>query len=250
MAEPLTILHQDAHLVAIAKPPGLAVHRSAQVRDRAPALQRLRDQLGQRVHPVHRLDRATSGVLLFALDSDTARRVGETLARREASKHYLAVVRGWAPQTAEIDYALREERDRPAQPARTSLRRLATTELPIAVGRYPQARYSLVQLRPHTGRLHQLRKHMAHLRHPIVGDVRHGEGRHNRLFREHLGVRRLLLHAHRLALPHPHRDEELHLHAPLDEELRRLLTALGWEEAALTCDRSPPESRPSAWSAT
>lgn len=247
---PLTILHLDPTLVAITKPPGLAVHRSAQVRDRAPALQRLRDQLGRRVYPVHRLDRATSGVLLFALDPDTARAVGESMARREIDKRYLAVVRGWAPPEAEIDYPLREDRDRDPQPARTSLRRLATVELPIAVGRYPQARYSLVALRPHTGRLHQLRKHMAHLRHPIVGDVRHGEGRHNRLFREHLGVHRLLLHASSLSLPHPADGRPLHLHAPLDEELRDLLARLGWADAAATCDRSPPGSPPSAWSAT
>ena len=127
---------------------------------------------------------------------------------------------------------------------------LATVELPIPVGRYPQARYSLVELVPHTGRLHQLRKHLAHLRHPIVGDVRHGEGRHNRLFREHLGIRRLLLHAWWLALPHPHHDRPLRIRAPLDDELRGLLQRLGWAEAGLTCDRSPPGSLPSASSAT
>ncbi|MCA9655912.1 MAG: pseudouridylate synthase [Myxococcales bacterium] len=247
---PLTILHEDPWLVAIAKPPGLAVHRSEQVRDRAPALQRLRDQLGRRVYPVHRLDRATSGVLLFALDPHTARRVGEALARRDVDKRYVAVVRGWAPTEAEIDHPLREEPERAPQPAHTSLRRLATVELPIPVGRYPQARYSLVELVPHTGRLHQLRKHLAHLRHPIVGDVRHGEGRHNRLFREHLGIRRLLLHAWWLALPHPHHDRPLRIRAPLDDELRGLLQRLGWAEAGLTCDRSPPGSLPSASSAT
>lgn len=232
MRSPLAILHLDPWLVAIAKPSGLAVHRSEQVRDRAPVLQRLRDQLGGRwVYPVHRLDRATSGVLLFALDSDTARAVGAALQHRDVDKRYLAVVRGFAPEHAEIDHPLREHRDAALQPARTTLRRLGTVTLPIPVGRHPEARYSLVQLRPHTGRLHQLRKHMAHLRHPIVGDVRHGEGRHNRLFRERFGVHRMLLHAATLTLSHPITGEPLRVRAPLPDELAGLLAALGWSEA-------------------
>lgn len=243
MSSPLTILHADPWLVAVAKPPGLAVHRSDHVHDRAPALQRVRDQLGRWVYPVHRLDRATSGVLLFALDPTTARAVGEALQRRDVDKRYLAVVRGWAPEHAEIDHPLREHREAAPQSAQTTLRRLGTVELPIAVGRYPQARYSLVELRPHTGRLHQLRKHMAHLRHPIVGDVRHGEGRHNRLFRERFGVQRMLLHASTLSLPHPVTGEPLRLHAPLPEELAGLLAALGWDHA--TCDHGGAGSRAS-----
>jgi tRNA pseudouridine65 synthase len=228
---PLPILHRDPWLVAIAKPPGLAVHRSEQVHDRTPALQQLRNQLGCWVYPVHRLDRGTSGVLLFALDPDTARAVGETLTRRDVDKRYLAVTRGFAPEHADIDYPLQEHPDAPAQAARTTLRRLGTVTLPIPVGRYPEARYSLVELRPHTGRLHQLRKHMAHLRHPIVGDVRHGEGRHNRLFRERFGVQRMLLHALSLSLPHPVTGAPLSLHAPPGPELEQLLVALGWSDA-------------------
>lgn len=231
--DPLPILHRDPWLVAVAKPAGMAVHRSEQVHDRAPALQRVRNQLGCWVYPVHRLDRGTSGVLLFALDPDAARRVGEALTRRDVDKRYLAVVRGFAPEHAEIDHPLREHAEAPPQPARTTLRRLGTVVLPIPVGRYPEARYSLVELRPHTGRLHQLRKHMAHLRHPIVGDVRHGEGRHNRLFRERFGVHRMLLHARAMTLPHPVTEAPLELCAPPDAELAALLGALGWSEAAL-----------------
>jgi tRNA pseudouridine65 synthase len=224
----LAILHQDAWLVAIDKPSGVAVHRSEQVHDRAPALQRLRDQLGRWVYPVHRLDRGTSGVLLFALDAQTAAALGERLARREVDKRYLAVVRGFAPSQAQIDRALRETPQGPAQPARTDLRRLAEVQLPIPVGRYPTARYSLVELVPRSGRSHQLRKHMAHLRHPIVGDVRHGDGRHNRLFREHFDARRLLLHAHRVTLDHPGTGRPLCIEAPLDPPLLALLDRLGW----------------------
>lgn len=227
----LAILHHDAWLVAIAKPPGMAVHRSEQVHDRAPALQRLRDQIGQWVYPVHRLDRATSGVLLFALDPQTAAAMGARLHAREVDKRYLAVARGFTPLHATIERALRETPEGPAQPAHTDLERLATVELPVPVGRYATARYSLVELRPRSGRAHQLRKHMAHLRHPIVGDVRHGDGRHNRLFREQLGIRRLLLHARRLAFEHPRTGRPLCIEAPLDDPLLRLLLRLGWQEA-------------------
>lgn len=230
-AAPLSILHQDQWLVAIDKPAGMAVHRSQQVRDHAPALQRLRNQLDRWVYPVHRLDRGTSGVLLFALDPATARTLGHSLAQREVTKRYLAVTRGHTPPTAEIDWPLRETPDTPARDAQTSLRRLGTVELPIAVGRYRQARYSLVELVPHSGRLHQLRKHMAHLRHPIVGDVRHGEGRHNRLFREHFGVHRMLLHARAIELTHPVTDERLEIEAPPDSALGALLGTLGWSRA-------------------
>lgn len=229
----LRIVYQDEWLVAIDKPSGVAVHRSDQVRDHAPALQRARNQIGQWVYPVHRLDRGTSGVLLFALSSEVAAQVGRALTDRTVQKRYLAVVRGYAPEHVELDYALREDKHLPPQPAQTTVRRLQTVELPIAVGRYRTARYSLVELAPHTGRSHQLRKHMAHLRHPIVGDVRHGEGRHNRLFREHFGVRRLLLHAHRLVLPHPVDGTELSLQAPLAPELHDLLDTLGWEDPTI-----------------
>ncbi|MEM7154834.1 MAG: pseudouridine synthase [Myxococcota bacterium] len=228
MPTPLDILFRDEHLVAVRKPSGMAVHRSDQVQDHRPALQTLRNQLRQWVYPVHRLDRGTSGVLLFALDPDTAAAVGRQLTERQVDKRYLAVVRGYAPEDLEIDYALREDKQQTAKPAQSTLRRLGTVELPIPVGRYPQARYSLVELQPHTGRSRQLRKHMAHIRHPIAGDVSHGEGRHNRLFREHFGVHRLLLHAHRLELTHPHGGEPLHIEAPVGDELRRLFDALGW----------------------
>jgi len=154
---PLSILYEDPWIVAIYKPPGMAVHRSAEVRDHAPALQRLRDQLGRWVYPLHRLDRATSGVLLFALDPETAGIVGRSLAEREVDKRYLAVARGWTATHEEIDYPLREHPEAPSQAARSQVRRLDTVELPIPVGRYPQARYSLVLLRPFTGRRHQLR---------------------------------------------------------------------------------------------
>lgn len=226
----LDILYNDGALVAVAKPSGLLVHRSSEATDRITCMTILRDQLGARVHPAHRLDRGTSGVLLFSLDPDTARSVASSFAGRDVKKHYLTVTRGYAPDEGTIDYPLAEEPGDEAAEAVTSYRTLARVELPWQVGRYATARYSLLLADPMTGRRHQIRRHMAHIRHPIVGDIVHGEGRHNRLYRERFGIHRLLLHAWRVELPHPRTGEQLRIEAPLPEELRSLFSMLGWSD--------------------
>jgi tRNA pseudouridine65 synthase len=224
----LTILYQDEFLVAIDKPAGMLVHRSFLDRHETVfVMQTLRNQLGQHVFPVHRLDRPTSGVLLFALSADVARLLTEQLTEQHWRKFYLAVCRGFVKQAGILDYPLKEQLDKIAdklasqdkdkQEAITALWPLAQVELPIAIGKYPVARYSLVALQPLTGRKHQLRRHLSHLRHPIVGDTTHGEGKHNRLFAEHLNSHRLLLIAKRLELKHPVTGVDLVIEAPLGE---------------------------------
>jgi tRNA pseudouridine65 synthase len=225
---PLPILYRDDHYVAVDKPAGMLVHRTRIAEAGEYALQRLRDQLGQHVFPVHRLDRPTSGVLLFALSSEAARHIAPQFENHTIDKHYLAVVRGYTEEYATIDYPLQEEPDKPHQEALTRYQRLATVELDIPVGRYPQARYSLIEVMPQTGRLHQIRKHMHHIFHPIVGDTTHGEGRHNRLFRDHFASQRLLLFATRLSFIHPYDGERITIEAPLDEITQRLFAKLGW----------------------
>jgi tRNA pseudouridine65 synthase len=226
MNEPLEILFHDEWLVAINKPSGLLVHRSWIDKDETHfALQMVRDQLGQYVYPVHRLDKPTSGVLLFALDADTARTVSQAFENGEISKEYLTVVRGYTDESGHIDYPLKElhdkmtdaraRQDKAPQSAITDYERVATTELPIAVGRYATARYSLVRLRPKSGRKHQLRRHMKHIMHPIVGDTKYGRTEHNTLFRKHFDCHRLLLHAATLTLKHPSNGDVLQISAPL-----------------------------------
>lgn len=238
----LPILYRDEHLVAVHKPAGLLVHRSWIDRHEARfALQLVRDQIGQLVYPVHRLDKPTSGVLLFALDPESARSLGAAFAAGAVEKTYLAVVRGVPPEEGVIDHPLREEYDRhddpraragkDPQPARTSYRRLATVELPFPVGRYPTSRYALVQAHPHTGRKHQLRRHFKHIFHPLIGDTKHGEGRHNQFFREQYDCQRLLLAAVEMSLPHPLHGRTLTLTAPLDSSFTCLLDIFGWRAA-------------------
>uniref|UniRef100_UPI00404836F7 tRNA pseudouridine(65) synthase TruC n=1 Tax=Rheinheimera sp. TaxID=1869214 RepID=UPI00404836F7 len=238
---PLSIIYQDEYIVAVDKPSGMLVHRSfLDKHETVFVMQTLRDQLGQHVFPVHRLDRPTSGVLLFALSSEVARLLGAQQEQQLWRKFYLAVVRGYVVQGGELDYALKEQlddiadkfsrTDKAAQQAITRYQSLAQLELPIPVSKYPAARYSLVALQPLTGRKHQLRRHLAHLRHPIVGDTSHGDGKHNTLFKQHFNCRRLLLIAKQLQLPHPVSGEPLLLSVGLNE-LEPLFASFGWPTA-------------------
>jgi tRNA pseudouridine65 synthase len=228
--EQLPILYRDEHYIAIDKPPGLLVHRTRIADGDRFALQMLRDQIGQWVYPVHRLDRPTSGVLVFGLSSDAARALVRLFERREVEKSYLAVVRGYPDEQGHIDHPLLEEGASERQQAITDYRRLAQVELPIAVGRYPTARYSLLEVRPLTGRMRQIRKHMKHIFHPIVGDTSHGDGRHNQMFRDRFDCHRLLLQAKRLDFVHPYLKEPLSIRAGSDAGLERLFSAFGWGE--------------------
>lgn len=238
MSDP-TLLYRDDHYVVVHKPAGLLVHRSPiDRRETRFALQLVRDLVGRRVYPVHRLDKPTSGILAFGLTSIAARRLAEVFAAGEVEKTYLAVVRGVVPDSGLIDHPLVEELDpygdplaepdKGPQAAVTAFRRLAAVELPFAVGRYPTSRYSLVEARPQTGRRHQLRRHFKHLCHPIIGDTKYGEGRHNRFYREEYGCHRLLLAAVELAFVHPFSGRPLRIVAPPEEDFLPLLARFGW----------------------
>lgn len=194
MTEPLAILYSSERWIAVDKPAGMIVHRSAWCRDGEPVLQRLRDQIGARVHPVHRLDRATSGVLLFARTPEAAQHGSTSFAAHRVAKRYLAIVRGWPDAHTVVDSPILDD-DGALHPAVTEIELRATVELPIAVGRYATARYALVEARPQSGRTHQIRRHCAHLRHPIVGDVNYGDGRHNRMWKDVLGRPGMMLRA-------------------------------------------------------
>lgn len=238
--ETLEVIYQDEYIVAINKPSNLLVHRSWIDKDETRfAIQMLRDQIGQYVYPVHRLDKPTSGVLLFALSKEMARALSEQMQEGRFKKEYLAIVRGYTDEGAEIDYALKEvldkmtdakaRKDKEAQEAITFYEKLAQIELPYPVGRYDTTRYSFVRLKPQTGRKHQLRRHMKHILHPIVGDTKYGRGEHNRFFREQFDCHRLLLHASQLKLIHPVSKKELTLKAGLDEVFTHVIKECKFE---------------------
>lgn len=222
----LEILYRDDYLAAVNKPPGLLVHRTGlDAGETRFAVQLLRDQIGQPVWPVHRLDKGTSGVLLFALDALTAGKLGRVLESGDVvQKTYRAIVRGWPPEAGLIDHPLRRlpddmrtQRDE-VQDAQTRFRTLERLELPIPQGNFPTTRCALVELQPLTGRRHQLRRHMKHIAHPIIGDATHGKGPLNRAVADWLGMQRLWLHASTLTVPHPATGLALTLDAASDEQ--------------------------------
>lgn len=235
----LEILYKDEFLVAINKPSGLLVHRSPIDKHETEfAIQRLRDQIGQYVYPIHRLDKPTSGVLIFGLDKESAKLMSEQFRDRHTKKTYLAVVRGFTDEKGFIDHALVEKldkiadkkanKDKEAQEAQTEYERLETVEVDFAVGKYDKTRYSLVRLLPRTGRKHQLRRHMKHISHHILGDTKYGRGEHNKFIREQYDCHRLLLHAIELKIKHPYKDEILTIKAPLDEVFNSIFNTFRW----------------------
>jgi len=237
----LEILYQDEHLVIINKPSGLLVHKSPIDKHETEfALQLVRDQIGGYVYPVHRLDKPTSGVLIFALNSEVAKLLSEDFRENKIEKEYMAVVRGYTEYEALIDYDLKvildkkadkdRRKDKEAQSAQTYYERLKIMELPYPVSRYPVARYSLVKLFPKSGRKHQLRRHLKHILHPIVGDTNYGRTEHNNLFREKFDSHRLLLHANRISFTHPITKKYLVVDAKLDLVFRGIVKLFFREE--------------------
>lgn len=227
----LEIIYQDEQYVAINKPNGLLVHRTRIAEEtKAFALQLLRDQLGKRVYPLHRLDRPTSGVLLFGLHKEAAQLLMPGFESREVDKTYLAFARGYTPLEETIDYPLKEEKYKEPQQAVTFYKRLATIELPVYVNRYPTSRYSLVEVKPLTGRMHQIRKHFAHIRHYIVGDKKHGDWRHNQMFALQLNSPYMLLHAWKLSFTHPFTGKHIQVTAPIPGHMMRVIEQFGWVE--------------------
>lgn len=222
----LEIIYQDKYLVGINKPNGLLVHRSPIAVDASEfALQMLRDQIGQHVFPIHRLDRKTSGGLLFSLDKETAKLVQDEFLENRVSKKYLAIVRGFFPEKIEVDYPLINDRNK-KQEAFTTFFNLKHTEIEVPFGKYSTSRYSLIEAFPTTGRQHQIRKHLNHLRHPIIGDRPHGCNKQNKLFKEKWKMMTMLLHAQELKINHPYGGKEIILRADLNDEFLRMKQVL------------------------
>jgi len=261
----LNILYQDEYLVAVDKPSGLFVHRSFMDKDEVYfALQLVRDQIGKYVYPVHRLDRPTSGVLLFALTKDVAQKMNEAFAKKSDSangdveinagegdeqndetekltKTYYALIRGHLPLAEHsklIDHPLKEKldklgdknvsRDKAPQSAQTYYHVIKQASLPIPLGKFESVRYSLVKLEPITGRRHQIRRHLAHLRHPIIGDINYGDNKQNPFFIKHFGFKRLMLIAKSLSFIHPITKKKVTITAEFDEQWQLVFKELDW----------------------
>lgn len=225
------VRYSDDRIAVVDKPAGLMVHDSKLARGETDfAADRLREQLGRPIFLIHRLDRATSGCLLLAFDREAASALGRMLMAGEVEKDYLAICRGWPEESFVVDHPLDGGPGKPEKkPALTRFQRLATGELALPSVSHDTSRYALLRCRPDTGRFRQIRRHLKHVSHHMIGDTSHGDGRHNRHFRMQ-GVHRMLLHAVRLAFPHPASGERIDVAAPLDVEFRKAFQLFGWDE--------------------
>lgn len=231
------ILYQDEHLVAIDKPAGIHVHPpevslGARITQDQNGLAILRDQIGQYLYPVHRLDAPTTGVLLYALSKEAAAQFQSDLQEQRVHKIYRAVVRGYTPENGEITRPLKRDSTPTLAPAHTRYTTLARTEFPVPVGIHPTTRYSLIQASPLTGRYHQLRRHLAGISHPIIGDVMRGDGDHNRFFKNELGIQGLLLRASELHFAHPIGRQPMSLYAPQTPVWTKVLSLFSNSESS------------------
>lgn len=231
---PLEILYQDEYYVAINKPHGLLVHRSkiATNTDQF-AVQTLRNQLNMHVYPAHRLDRKTSGVLLFALTKPALSAIRQHFENEVISKTYWAILRGYTAPEGYIDYPLTNDKGK-SQEAQTDYSTLDQTEIELPFGKHPTSRYSWIEARPKTGRMHQLRKHFAHIFHPIIGDRPHGCNKQNKLFLEKWQMGTMLLHAVELSFEHPITKKQISISARPQSEFVRMVDTLGFDKGLLS----------------
>ena len=225
----LEILYQDDYLVAINKPNGLLVHRTKIANDATEfALQILRDQMDRHVYPCHRLDRKTSGLLLFALDKSTNSLMQLQFSEGRVNKKYLSIVRGFTPNEEVIDYPLKKDNGK-LQDAITKYKTVDRTELEIPFAGHATSRYSLLEVEPLNGRMHQIRKHLAHIFHPIIGDRPHGCNKQNKLFKEKWNMMSMMLHAFSITFFHPITKEKINIIANPSEEFLRTAQFLGFK---------------------
>lgn len=230
----LEIIYRDEYLVAVNKPPGLLVHRTKLSNEKESfALQMVRNQIEQHVYPVHRLDRKTSGVLLFALDKDIHRQMQLKFSLCEVDKRYLAIVRGYCEGEGIIDYPIRKENGVMVD-AITMYKNIAKVEIDFQIGPHRTSRYSLVKVFPKTGRMHQIRKHFRHIDHPIIGDRPHGCNKQNKFFKEEFDLMTMLLHAYQLRFHHPVRGKPINLKAQLHIEFDRMIKVLCFKKPDLS----------------
>lgn len=223
---PLEIVYEDDWIVAINKPAGLLVHRSSIATNTdIYALQLLRDQIGFHVFPIHRLDRKTSGILLFAKEKTFVHAFQEALSSNETTKIYHAIVRGYFPNQVYVDHDLINEKGK-TQSAITEFKLIKNIEIDLPFGKFKTSRYALIEALPKTGRMHQIRKHLNHLRHPIIGDRPHGCNKQNKLFLEKWNLNKMLLHSKQLEMHHPYIDQRLTVKSTLPEHFNQILEIL------------------------
>ncbi len=219
----MEILYDDGIILAVYKPEGLLTHQSKISTDRDSLVDRLREQFDPTPSPVHRLDRPTSGIILCAYSRETARTLGTYFLEGKVHKKYIAIVRGYTKSSGRIETPLKKDGEGDLQPAATTFKTINSIEIDVPNNKYETSRYSLIEVFPETGRFHQIRRHMASIGHPIVGDTSHGDLRHNRIFKNYFSIERLLLHSDSLRFPHPDSEKEIFINSPADGKMQKII---------------------------
>lgn len=234
LVDKIEIVFEDDVLIAVNKPNNFLIHQSHYARNitEITLLQKLENQLGYTVYPLHRLDRKTSGIILLLKDKSRVAEFQKLFSNKLIAKTYYAIVRGFSPASGEINSPVKEDDSGIYKDALTRFETLAQIELPIPVNLHNTSRYSLLKLTPKTGRMHQLRKHMNKINHPIIGDPKYGDRFHNRMFEKEFGSTYLLLHAYQIEFTHPVSGQKMKLIAGFTDTWKMFFTRFSWEVPA------------------
>lgn len=222
-------VYEDEWLKVVNKPSNLIVHHSKYARnlDETSLCQLINEntESGNGIHPIHRLDRKTSGLIIFAKDKTVIPLFQNLFDQHNIQKTYIALVRGFVDDEGKLDFPIRADEDTIYKDAETHYKKIHQFELDIPVPPYSTARYSILKLCPKTGRMHQLRKHMNKFSHPIIGDPKYGNRHHNHMFIDRIGVSNLFLHAKSLAFIHPKTQKKIIINADFPDFWKETFTA-------------------------
>lgn len=228
----LDLNYEDEYVIAVNKPNNVLVHHakhSRNVSDELSLLQIIENQLNYKVYPIHRLDRKTSGIILLAKQKKFVSEFQALFTENSIQKTYYGIVRGFSPETKTIDSPVKGRDAKIHKEALTNLKTLNNITLEIPVKPYDTSRYSLVELSPKTGRMHQLRVHMNKISHPLLGDPKYGDKNHNLMFEMQFNCSKLFLHAGKLKFQHPFSKEALNLNANFPEDWIMLFHKFSWK---------------------
>ena len=228
----LEVVFEDEYILCVSKPNNMLVHHahhSRNVADETSLLQFIEQEKGLKVFPIHRLDRKTSGIILLAKETRYVSKFQELFTNNEIQKTYFGIVRGFSPDTKTIDSPVKGRDSNVHKEALTLLKTIEKITLNIPVKPYDSSRYSLVELSPKTGRMHQLRVHSNKISHPLIGDPKYGDKNHNMMFEENFGCKNLFLHAGKLEFSHPFTSENLSLKSSFPKDWITLFNEFSWK---------------------
>lgn len=227
----INIIYEDEYMIVVNKPNNFLIHQSHYARNinEPTLLEFLHEQLGYQIYPAHRLDRKTSGIILLAKEKEFVKEFQALFTTNDIIKTYYAIVRGFSKTSGTIDSPVKNDDTGVYKDAVTNYKTINNIALDIPVRPYDGSRYSLMKLTPSTGRMHQLRKHLNKISHPIVGDYKYGDRFHNRMFETEFNCKYLFLHAYSISFIHPITNQQMNLTADFPTDWEMLFKKFDWK---------------------